>query len=49
MKTILVPSDLSKETGYALEVAVMIARKAGAEISLQHIIQTAFENWQLIC
>jgi nucleotide-binding universal stress UspA family protein len=43
MKTILVPTDFSREADHALQVATAIARKTGAEIVLEHIIQTAFE------
>lgn len=43
MKTIVVPTDFSKEADYALQVALAIARKTGAQIELEHVIQTAFE------
>ena len=40
MKKILVPTDFSKESRYALEVAANIARKTNAEILIAHIIET---------
>lgn len=44
MKTILVPTDFSKEADYALNAASLVARKTGAKIQLLHVIQTAFEK-----
>lgn len=44
MKTILVPTNFSKESDYALKAAIEIARKTGAKIQLLHILQTAFEK-----
>lgn len=44
MKTILVPIDFSRQADHALKVAAAIARKTGAEIKVEHIIQTAFEQ-----
>jgi nucleotide-binding universal stress UspA family protein len=44
MKTILVPTDFSKEADYALKAAVVIAQKTGANIQLLHVLQTAFEK-----
>ncbi|RDV11803.1 universal stress protein [Pontibacter diazotrophicus] len=39
MKRILVPTDFSEEAHHAYEVAVSIARKAGAGIKLLHVVE----------
>jgi len=39
MNKILVPTDFSKQAGYALDAAVDIARKNGSEILLLHVIE----------
>lgn len=39
MKNILVPTDFSKTSIIALEVATEIARKSGAEITLLHVVE----------
>lgn len=39
MKRILVPTDFSEEAHHAYEVAVAIARKAGAGIKLLHVVE----------
>ncbi len=44
MKKILVPTDFSKPAMIATEVAAGIARKAGAELSLLHVIEEAVGN-----
>ncbi|QHT67608.1 universal stress protein [Rhodocytophaga rosea] len=44
MKTILVPTDCSKEAIHALETAVVIARQTGASVQLLHVIQTAYDR-----
>jgi nucleotide-binding universal stress UspA family protein len=44
MKTILVPTDFSKEASYSLEAASVIARQTGASIQLLHVIQTAYDR-----
>lgn len=41
MKKILVPTDFSKISIGALEVAVEIAKKSGAEITLLHVVEEA--------
>lgn len=44
MKKILVPTDFSKPASLASEVAAGIARKAGAEITLLHVVEGASEG-----
>jgi nucleotide-binding universal stress UspA family protein len=44
MKTILVPTDFSKEASHALEAAAVIARQTGATIQVLHVLQTAYER-----
>lgn len=44
MKTILVPTDFSREANAALRVASTIARKTGATIQLLHVIQSVYEE-----
>jgi nucleotide-binding universal stress UspA family protein len=44
MKTILVPTDFSKEADNALEVAAIIARNTGAKIELLHIVESIHED-----
>jgi nucleotide-binding universal stress UspA family protein len=44
MKKILVPTDFSKPATIASEVAVDIARRAGAEVVLLHVIEGAAEG-----
>lgn len=44
MKKILVPTDFSKPAMIATEVASDIARKAGAELTLLHVIEEAVGN-----
>jgi nucleotide-binding universal stress UspA family protein len=44
MKTILVPTDFSKEADNALEVAASIARNTDANIVLLHIVEGIFED-----
>ena len=44
MKKILVPTDFSKPAGLASEVAAGIARKAGAEVTLLHVVEGASEG-----
>lgn len=44
MKKILVPTDFSKPAMVATEVAADIARKAGAELTLLHVIEEAVGN-----
>ena len=39
MKKILVPTDFSKHAGYALDAAVDLATKTGAEIILLHVVE----------
>ncbi len=39
MKKILVPTDFSKPAGFAFDVALGIAKKAGAEVILLHVIE----------
>lgn len=39
MKTILVPTDFSKQAKYALDFASVIAKKAGAKIKLVHVLE----------
>ena len=39
MKNILVPTDFSKPAQSALEVAVGIAKKAKAQITLLHVVE----------
>ena len=41
MKKILVPTDFSKTSVSALEVATEIAKKSGAEITLLHVVEEA--------
>lgn len=41
MKKILVPTDFSKTSVVALEVATEIAKKSGAEITLLHVVEEA--------
>lgn len=40
MKKILVPTDFSRQSESALDVAISIARKSGAELHLFHVIET---------
>jgi nucleotide-binding universal stress UspA family protein len=42
MKKILVPTDFSKEAGYAVEVAIQIAKKTGAEILLLNVVDAPY-------
>jgi nucleotide-binding universal stress UspA family protein len=44
MKKILVPTDFSKPATIALDVAAEIAAKAGAELTLLHVIEEAVAN-----
>jgi nucleotide-binding universal stress UspA family protein len=44
MKTILVPTDFSKEADNALEVAAIIARNTDAKIELLHIVESIHED-----
>ena len=44
MKKILVPTDFSKPATIAVETAADIARKAGAELILLHVIEEAVGN-----
>jgi nucleotide-binding universal stress UspA family protein len=44
MKTILVPTDFSKEADNALEVAASIARNTDAKIILLHIVEGIYED-----
>jgi nucleotide-binding universal stress UspA family protein len=44
MKKILVPTDFSKLSINALEVAVEIAKKSGAEITLLHVVEEASQG-----
>ncbi|WMJ75073.1 universal stress protein [Cytophagaceae bacterium ABcell3] len=44
MKTILVPTDFSKEANNALDVAYVIAKQTGAKIELLHIVEGIFEE-----
>jgi nucleotide-binding universal stress UspA family protein len=44
MKKILVPTDFSKTSVIALEVATEIAKKSGAEIILLHVVEEATPN-----
>src|SRR5437868_3209164 len=44
MKTILVPTDFSSTANSAIDVAVNIAKKAGAELILLHIIEDVDED-----
>jgi len=39
MKRILVPTDFSKEAGYALDAAVDLATRTGAQIQLLHVVE----------
>ena len=39
MKTILVPTDFSKEAGYALDAAIDLAARAGAQVILLHVVE----------
>ncbi len=39
MKKILVPTDFSKQAGYALDAAVDLAKRTGAEIVLLHVVE----------
>lgn len=38
MKRILVPTDFSDQANYALEVAAVLARKLGAEMTILHVV-----------
>ncbi len=44
MKRILVPTDFSKPAMIATEVAADIARKAGTELTLLHVIEEDIGN-----
>ena len=44
MKTILVPTDFSKEAENALDVAVSIARHTDATLNLLHIVESVYED-----
>jgi nucleotide-binding universal stress UspA family protein len=39
MKNIIVPTDFSKEAGYAVDAAAMLARKLGSTVQLLHIVE----------
>ncbi len=39
MKTILVPTDFSKEAGYALDAGIDLAARAGAQVILLHVVE----------
>ncbi len=41
MKKILVPTDFSDQSKYALDLALEIAQKAGAEVTVMHVIEYA--------
>ncbi|MFN6947057.1 MAG: universal stress protein [Cytophagaceae bacterium] len=44
MKTILVPTDFSKEAENALEIAHEISRQTGAKIELLHIVEAPYDG-----
>jgi nucleotide-binding universal stress UspA family protein len=44
MKTILVPTDLSKEADHAIEVAILMARQLKASIELVHILPSIYDQ-----
>jgi nucleotide-binding universal stress UspA family protein len=44
MKTIIVPTDLSREADHAVEVAILIARQMKAAIHLVHIIPSIYDQ-----
>jgi nucleotide-binding universal stress UspA family protein len=44
MKNILVPTDFSKISISALEVAVEIAKKANSEITVLHVVEEAGQD-----
>lgn len=44
MKTILVPTDLSREADHALEVAISMARQLKASIQLIHVVQSIYDQ-----
>ena len=44
MKKILVPTDFSKPATIATDVAIDIAKKSGAELTLLHVIEEAVCN-----
>ena len=44
MRTILVPTDFSKEADNALEVAVSVARHTDATINLLHVVESIYED-----
>jgi nucleotide-binding universal stress UspA family protein len=44
MQTILVPTDFTQEAGYALDVAIALARPAKATVMLLHVIQSVYEQ-----
>ena len=39
MKRILVPTDFSKEAGYALDAAIDLATRTGAQVHLLHVVE----------
>jgi len=44
MRTILVPTDFSKEAENALEVAVSVARHTDATLNLLHVVESIYED-----
>jgi len=44
MKKILVPTDFSKEAGYALKVAAQLAKTYGSEIYLLHLLELPIQE-----
>ena len=45
MKKILVPTDFSKEAGYALDAAINLASSSGAEVQLLHVRGKLVDAW----
>lgn len=44
MKTIVVPTDLSREADHAIDVALVFARHFNSEIHLVHVIQSIYDT-----
>lgn len=44
MKNIIVPTDFSKEAGFAAEGAALLAKKLGSNVQLLHVVETPSEQ-----
>jgi len=44
MKTIIVPTDFSKEAGYAVDAAALLAKKLNAPVQVMHVVEAPSEQ-----